>query len=183
MVCAMTSKQGLRDRGPLWPKPEIRVTIRRGFSSFSVSQCETHLFQGARHEILDQHIGFAQQAPEKVFPLIRAQIEGQAALVAVEDHRVEALAFDEGTERAAVLAAARRFHLDDVRPHVAQQHGAVRARYEARQVHDADAIQCPRGGRCLCCHQPDCALTCKFPGNVCTMVVLVLFMMIGDCTR
>ena len=38
IVCAITSKHGLRDIGPLWPKPEMRVTIRRGLSACNVSQ-------------------------------------------------------------------------------------------------------------------------------------------------
>ena len=79
MVCAMTSKQGLRDKGPLWLKLEMRVTIRRGSGAFSVP-IETHRFQGSRHEVLDQR-PLAQQTAQKLFALIRAKIEGQAALL------------------------------------------------------------------------------------------------------
>ena len=107
---------------------------------------ETHFLQCARHIIFDQHIGLAQQIPEYVLALVRPEVQGQAALVAVKDHGVERFAFNERCVTAAVLAAARRLNLDDIGSHVAQQHRAVRPGDIARYVQHADAIQRAGGG-------------------------------------
>ena len=53
---------------------------------------------------------------------------------------IRGLAGDERRAPAAgVVAAARRLDLDDVGAHVAEHHGAQRARQDARQIDDADA--------------------------------------------
>ena len=71
------------------------------------------------------------------------EIEHKTSLVAVEIEETEAVsALQLEAHRAArLVAAVGRLDLDDVRTHVAQQHGAERPRHHLADVEHAHACQ------------------------------------------
>ena len=76
-----------------------------------------------------------------------AQVQGQAALVAVEGEEAGGkVAGEAGTHPAGVVAAAGPLDFDDIGAQVGQQQGAHRAGHNLGQVEDFDAGQ-GAGGR------------------------------------
>src|SRR5262245_56744926 len=75
------------------------------------------------------------------------EVEADALLAPVVHREVDALPADHGRMLARLLAA-RRLDLDHLGAQVGEQHAAARARLEARQFEDADAVEATRhGGR------------------------------------
>jgi hypothetical protein len=68
------------------------------------------------------------------------QVDGDAALVAVDRGEAQGHAVLAIAEVAHVIAAARSLHLDDVGAEVGEHHRAVGAGDDPGQVEDADAL-------------------------------------------
>ena len=94
--------------------------------------------------VLDHHVGGARQRVRDVAPGRRAQIDRDAALVAVVALEEARLAIQERTPVPRQIAADR-FDLDHVGAEVAEDGGAVRPRDVGAEVEDAHAHQ--RSGR------------------------------------
>jgi len=85
---------------------------------------EAHLRQDARAEILDQHVGFPDQLGQECPALVAIEIEGHRLLVAIEGGEEPAQPFHQRALLAHRVTLAGWFDLDDLRPHVAEQHRA-----------------------------------------------------------
>src|SRR3972149_1274100 len=91
----------------------------------------------ARAEVLHYDVGPGGEIVQDFAPLIRLQVEGEAALAAVPAQEAEA----EGAKGVAL----QRFHLDDVRSVIGEEHRAERPRDVRRQVQPPDPGQRRRG--------------------------------------
>ena len=101
---------------------------------------EAHAVHHAGAEVVDDDIGAGDQRLHRRHALGVAQVEGDAALVAVEaaeDRVVDPLRRREG--RAAQVAGAGALDLDHVGAVVAEHLGADRAHHDLGEVDDADA--------------------------------------------
>ena len=93
----------------------------------------------AAREVLDQHVEVRQQATQERPPLLVAEVERDAALVAVEREEEDRHAAGRRVAVPALVTPAGRLHLHDVGAHVRQDRGTERAGEKAREVEDADA--------------------------------------------
>lgn len=119
---------------------------------------EPELGELARHVVLDDDVGLADEALDDRAPGGRLEVEREAALAAVRREEVRRLgrkpvaAFRRRSRegrapRARVVAAARMLDLDDVRAEVREEHRRVRAGQHAAQVEHAHAGQRRRDAR------------------------------------
>src|SRR5207253_2403878 len=102
---------------------------------------EAEALHGARPEILDEDVGALDEIPEDVGAFRGLQIEREIPLVAVDDEirrRLPALVRRPGPR---LVARAGVFHLDDVGPHVGQQHAAEGPREDTREIDDTDTVE------------------------------------------
>ena len=99
------------------------------------------LFQRAGLEVFHQHVRRRDQPPHQRLPLGHAQVGADRALVA-RDHFPLDL-FRALPPFAHRIAGNRRFDLDHIRAHVAQQLAAERPRDQLAQFDDPDVLQCP----------------------------------------
>ena len=97
-----------------------------------------HPVERARSEILDQHVGAGDQFAEQLLALVGLEVEGQAALVGVEDEE-EQLVIVLG---AGDIAAFGLLELDHVGPEKRQHLRARRARLVVRHVDDTETGEC-----------------------------------------
>jgi hypothetical protein len=95
-------------------------------------------------EVLDQHVGGAEELVEDAAIVLTLQVERDRLLVVVERGEVEALPAHERADAAREVADARLLHLDDARAEVREDERRVRPREDARQVDDRDAGERPR---------------------------------------
>ena len=101
---------------------------------------EAHPRQHAGAEVFDQHVGGFQKPGQRLPPLVGIKIQHHGFLVAVEAREIP---------RKAVLVmalpahriACGAFDLDDLRPHIPQQHGTERPGQHAGQVDHPDPVQ------------------------------------------
>src|SRR5688500_6099309 len=106
-------------------------------------------------EVLHHHVRPGDQPVEDVAPLGCLEIERHALLVAVDPQEIRALRLDERRPPGAgIVTPARLFDFDDARAHVAEQHRAIWARKNARQVEDGQARE-GAGSAHAPCYQPD----------------------------
>ena len=112
---------------------QARVQLAKGVVA------EAQPRHGAGPEVLQHHVGLGHEPTEDGLSVGRFHVEGQALLVAVDGEKVRRLAAGEGRPAARVVPLARFLDLDDLRPHVPQDHRAERAGEHARQVEHADA--------------------------------------------
>jgi hypothetical protein len=114
---------------------------------------EAPLLECARLEVVDDHVGVLEQAQRDLLALGLGQVEHHAALVAIAEEVVRALAAVTGRcvwrvaarERRAPgarVVEGRRLDLDDVRAVVAEHHRADRAGEDAGQVDDLQLVEC-----------------------------------------
>src|ERR1017187_3418457 len=116
---------------------------------------QPELLEDARPEVLDHDVSLGDQAVEQAPPFRGLEIERDAFLVAVDAQEVHAFPVDERrTPGARVVALVRLLDLDDARPHVREEHRAVRPGQYAGQVEHRDAVE----RRCV-------AATHGSPGN------------------
>jgi hypothetical protein len=118
---------------------------------------EAHPVHHARAVVVDHDVRPGEQPAEHLLRLVGAEIERDRALIAVEGGEVERVAVARGTLRAHRVALAGRLHLDDLRPHVREEHRAERPGDDARQIDDADAFElhASRAGRGYSSLTPD----------------------------
>ena len=104
---------------------------------------EAEPVEGARPEVLDEHVRRLQEPPQDVAPRAGSlRFRVMPALAAVDGEEVDALAVHEGRSPAAgVVALGRLLDLDDVGAGVGQGLRAVGAGQDAREVDDADAVE------------------------------------------
>ena len=88
-------------------------------------------------EILEHHVGLADQLEGARLALRRVDVEHDALLVAVE--RAEKADAEPG--QLARLVAARRLDLDDFGAQVGEDHSARRSHDHVREFDDADAVE------------------------------------------
>src|SRR5438876_795990 len=102
---------------------------------------EAEALHGARPKILDEDVGALDEIPEDVGAFRGLQIECEIPLVSVDDEirrRLPALVRRPGPR---LVARAGVFHLDDVGPHVGQQHAAEGPREDTREIDDTDTVE------------------------------------------
>ena len=96
----------------------------------------------ARPEILQEHIGLGDDLSEQPLAVIGLQVEGQAALVGVEQQKEQAVAvLDVAHVAARDVAALRLLELDHIGAEKRQDLRTSRPRLVVRHVDDADAGQ------------------------------------------
>ena len=88
---------------------------------------EPHLAQRAGSEVLHQHVALRNEQIENRPSFGLLEVERHAFLVPVDAEKICALAVHERrSPTARVVSFAWLLDLDDPRPHVAEQHGAIR---------------------------------------------------------
>src|SRR6266581_2410837 len=103
---------------------------------------EAHSVQGARSEVLDQHVATPDQGFQNLLALRVLGIDGDRALVVVQHREVETVhAGDVAQLSARRIAFAGLFHLDDVGAEPGQQLRAGRSRLDVGEIEDADSVQ------------------------------------------
>jgi len=100
---------------------------------------EPPLLKRTQPEIVDENVGFFDQAGEDSLPRRNRHVERQRTLVAVDAEKIDRLAGHEGrTPLAGIVASIGRLDLDDLGAHVAEHHGAEGACQDASQIEHAD---------------------------------------------
>jgi len=97
-----------------------------------------------RTKAVDDHVGVRAERIEDGGRIRRSQVEGDAALVAVEELEVDVSAVRE-RQRPHPVAAARVLDLDDVGAEVRQEERRVRAGEKARHVEHTHAVKRSHG--------------------------------------
>ena len=97
-------------------------------------------FGDAGAPVLDHHVGGPHQFVKHLSPRILLEIEGDAALVAVERKEAGAVvALQPVFHRfASLVARSRRLDLDHVGAHVAEQHAAIGPGHHLTEIENAD---------------------------------------------
>ena len=99
-----------------------------------------------RRVVLDQHVGPGEQPQQHVAPGAGAHVQGDAALVGVQEVEQAALlrvglVAGEGAPAPGDVTALRRLDLDDLGTVVGEQLGAVGRRDHLAQLDDRDSFQ------------------------------------------
>src|SRR5439155_8540487 len=102
---------------------------------------EAEASERAGTEVLEEDVGGGEEPPQDLLPRLRLEVEGEALLAPVDAHEVRRLTPGERRPGSRVVAVTRLLDLDDLRPHVGQEEGAVRAGEDAGEVDDADPIE------------------------------------------
>ncbi len=115
--------------------------MSRGFERVQRLPAEPEPLHGSGAEVLDDHVGTAQQIVEHGAPARVLQVEGEALLVGVEEE--EAPAIDAGPvgEPDPVGLAGQGLHLDDLGPQPGEQLRARGAGFVLGQIDDPDTVQ------------------------------------------
>src|SRR4029079_17783681 len=104
-------------------------------------------------EVLDEHVGVAHQAWSELPPARLADVDANAALVAVQTLKIEPA--DMGRQATGAVGvpdavtASGLLHLDHIGAHVAEQRRAPWPRGLMGHVDDADAVERPAPVRCV----------------------------------
>src|SRR5208283_834362 len=102
----------------------------------------TALQGGERRLIAEEDISFRQQTLQDVYTCGMIIIEGDGSFVAIGGQEICRLGADKRRAPGARLVShPGAFHLDDVRPKIAEHHGAVGARERFRQFDDLDSVE------------------------------------------
>ena len=97
---------------------------------------EPESIETAGPEVLDQHVGGHQKAPEHFLALGHPQVQRDALLVSVHRDEVGAPPVHEWWKRARIVARSRLLDLDHLGAHVRHEHRAIRSRENAREIDD-----------------------------------------------
>ncbi len=99
--------------------------------------------QGARLEVLDQHVGAFQQLHQQFQAFRARQVDGDPLLVTVDAAKIRRVITFERRPPAPGLITAQRFQLDHVGAVVGQGLGAVGAAQHTAEIDDFHARQAP----------------------------------------
>ena len=94
-------------------------------------------------EILDHHIGLLREPQQQRAPGLVLEVDGDAALVAVQILEIAAVAG--AANRVAALQPLRRFDLDDIGAPIGELARAGRPRTHPRQIEHGEMIERGRG--------------------------------------
>ena len=111
-------------------------------------------------EVLDHEVSAGAQFEEELAAALGLQVKGDRPLAAVGHRERIALAVDLRGHSARIVASARLLDLDDVRAELGENHRAVRARQESRQVED------PEAGEGLHESFPHCGIRVRYAGSL-----------------
>src|SRR4029077_6382370 len=92
-------------------------------------------------EILDQDVARRRQSPGQLLPRLLGEVDGDAALRAVEGQEHGAAAVALGRAGAGLVAGDRVFDLDDVGAQVSELLRAQRAGDDAREIEHANTLE------------------------------------------
>src|ERR687888_327640 len=107
---------------------------------------EAEALDHAGRKVLDEDVPLLDQAPQHLLALGLAEVQRHGPLVRVQQQEVPGVEARHVRGRVPpLLALARAFDLDHVRPQPGQALGARGASLELRQIDDADTFEC-------CCH-------------------------------
>ena len=125
--------------GPLRPRPVRAVAgdgavDEPGIDRLQRREPQAQPVHDPGSEPLQDHVRLCRQPLEDLLALRLFQVQGQRALVAVEDHVVAAVVAQQRRPPADVVPALGIFHLDHISAEIRQQHGAERPRQQTRQV-------------------------------------------------
>ncbi len=102
---------------------------------------EPEALHGAEPEVLDHHVGGAQERARSANSRRALEIEHHAFLVAID--RAKGRAVLEATPAAERIAAIGRLDLDHFGAEIAQQHSGVGSGYVVGELDDADSCKSP----------------------------------------
>ena len=144
------------ERGPIGIGPVLTEAGNRHQDDAGIQPTqrfiiEAHGLHRARPEILQHDVGCLHQGGEDLLAARVAQIETNAALAAVIDAEIHALAAHHGRVLAG-LFATETLDLDHLGAEVRQNHAATRPRLVTRQFEHANAVETETHGfpRPLC---------------------------------
>ena len=100
-------------------------------------EAETHALQHFGAVVVDDHVGRAQEARERVPATRRLEVQGDAALVAVEGQEIPLVAAAE----PGLVAAARALHLDDVRAQRGEDEAGGGTGDDVAELQDSDSVE------------------------------------------
>ena len=107
---------------------------------------EPQPLDGARREVLHEHVGLGGEIEDDLLAGRRLQVDGQRFLVGVEDQEIERGAAGLSQDHAAGIAAFRVLDLHHLGAQPRQRFRARRSRLELREIQYAHA--CETGERC-----------------------------------
>ena len=102
---------------------------------------QAHAVHGAGFQVLHDDIDVLDQLLEHLDAFGILGVADDAFFAMVDADKVTALAVDERTVAAAVIAGTGLFYLDDLGAHVAQHHGAVGTGQRVGEIQNADPFQ------------------------------------------
>ena len=129
--------------GPLRPvalaggHDQARVVLEKS------RRTELQALHDARREVLDQHVGSADQVQQRLVTGLGLEVEHHAALVGVEHH--ELVRLDRIVRTEAQRLTAGRLDLDHLGAHLRKQKPAVRAEVHLAQFEDPEAVKRSHG--------------------------------------
>ena len=104
---------------------------------------QTKALHGAGGHILGDDVSLADHLEEHGLARLALEVEGDAALVQVEEDEVVAVNVPfSRPEAAARVAPIRLFDLDDIGTHPCKNFGARGPRFELGQVYNPDSFKC-----------------------------------------
>src|SRR4249920_2834526 len=102
---------------------------------------ESESREAARLEVFDEDICARDQTRERFVSAWSLEVERDALLAPIEAQKIAAPAVHDRRKPTDVIAAARILDLDHLRAHVGEEHRAVRACKNARQIDDRNSSE------------------------------------------
>src|SRR5262245_31963160 len=126
-----TSVPKARDRAENQP----RIDLAHGVIA------KTKGFHGTWTKVLDQHVGGLDELAQELQRLRVLEVHCQAALTAVNTHKIGALAVDKRrTIAPRVVSSFGALHFHHIGAHIPQYHGTVRTSENPRHVQHFDTV-------------------------------------------
>src|SRR5262249_13899950 len=98
-------------------------------------------FHGAGAKVFDQYVSGLDEPTQNLQRLRVLEVQCQAALTAVDTHKIGALTVDKRwTIAPRVIASFRALHFHHIGAHVPQHHGTVRASKDPGHVQHFDTV-------------------------------------------
>ena len=151
IASAIVANPGRSAYGPSWPKPDTRVTTRRGLRACSTSGPRPRRSSAPGPEVLDEHVGVVGEAQHQLEAGRVLEVDDDRALVAVGQLPPQPLAVALVAPRhVAQAVAAGALDLDHVGAEVGEVAGAVGPGDDRRQVERRGRSA---SGTASCCHE------------------------------